>query len=768
MEKVLLPNSYNYYMKKTKKRVIAYLQTHWDREWYREKEEFNLRLLEVVDEILEELKKGNAPCFYFDGQTSALIDYLKFYPQKLPLIKKFIKEKKFFIGPFFVSADAFLVNLRCLVKNLEKGINFSKALGCNDFIGYLPDIFGHSRGVFEVLEKFNINNAIIWRGTGAIKSEFKARNINTTRLVEGYFIDTLHQNFEPWELAQNIEQLLDKIAKYSKDTLLLPLGGDHLAIIKNADKKIKEVNKYLKKYEIELKSPFDYFSNVDFNKVKKYPGEFLDNSENNILGGVFSSRIYQKIQNTKLMHKISRIVEPLNYFLNLNYAPSIEYAYELLLKNHAHDSIYGCSTDFVHKNADMRFEKTREILEGLEKRIIRDFYKSTKKPCHIGVFNMSNYKNTGIVKVVSEHKIKNAQIIAKTKGFSDLKLYDINQVPVTEDILTLYEQLVELDGQQGMSFCSHIPKCPKKLTKADVKSIENPYLKLSVKNGKINISDKLRNIQYKDFLKITDTKDSGDSYNYAPSSHPQKLEIKGVKVIEDGTIRSVIRIFYKNLTLDVILDNKSRYFEFCANIDNKKKNHKLQAVFNLKNPVFESYAQDSMGIIKRECDPYYSLFENQPAKRPYELKTNSFPMLNFVYAQNCGILGEGINEYEIYKNELRIALLRATGIISNPKCASRSIPAGPPLLTPDLQCLGKINVRFGLCFSDDKNEMFKFSEQFLNTQCAFVLDKKMEDMIFLKPEKNRIFYGIHGDLGIFYDIKKDKIDFSPLAINKKI
>ena len=64
--------------------------------------------------------------------------------------------------------------------------------------------------------------------------------------------------------------------------------------------------------------------------------------------------------------------------------------------------------------------------------------------------------------------------------------------------------------------------------------------------------------------------------------------------------------------------------------------------------------------------------------------------------------------------------------------------------------------------------MFKFSEQFLNTQCAFVLDKKMEDMIFLKPEKNRIFYGIHGDLGIFYDIKKDKIDFSPLAINKKI
>ena len=38
-----------------KKQVIAYLHTHWDREWYRTKEEFNLRLLEVFDEILEEL-----------------------------------------------------------------------------------------------------------------------------------------------------------------------------------------------------------------------------------------------------------------------------------------------------------------------------------------------------------------------------------------------------------------------------------------------------------------------------------------------------------------------------------------------------------------------------------------------------------------------------------------------------------------------------------------------------------------------------------------
>ena len=93
-----------------KKQVIAYLHTHWDREWYRTKEEFNLRLLEVFDEILNELETGSMPCFYFDGQTAALEDYLKFRPEKLGLVRNLIAKKRLFIGPFFVSADNFLVN----------------------------------------------------------------------------------------------------------------------------------------------------------------------------------------------------------------------------------------------------------------------------------------------------------------------------------------------------------------------------------------------------------------------------------------------------------------------------------------------------------------------------------------------------------------------------------------------------------------------------------------------------------------------------------
>ena len=88
-----------------KKQVIAYLHTHWDREWYREFEIFRMRLLRVFDNILGLLDNNRIPCFYFDGQTSALEDYLEMRPEKLELVKELIFKKKLYIGPFYCLID---------------------------------------------------------------------------------------------------------------------------------------------------------------------------------------------------------------------------------------------------------------------------------------------------------------------------------------------------------------------------------------------------------------------------------------------------------------------------------------------------------------------------------------------------------------------------------------------------------------------------------------------------------------------------------------
>ena len=112
-------------------------------------------MVKVIDDILKKLKTGDLPCFYFDGQVSALDDYLKFRPENKNLIKKFIKEKKLFIGPFYCSTDSFLVSVQSLLANLDLGIEYSTNLGCDEFIGYCADTFGHSKSLPLIFNYYN-------------------------------------------------------------------------------------------------------------------------------------------------------------------------------------------------------------------------------------------------------------------------------------------------------------------------------------------------------------------------------------------------------------------------------------------------------------------------------------------------------------------------------------------------------------------------------------------------------------------------------------
>lgn len=799
-------------VKKLKKQVIAYLHTHWDREWYRSKEEFNLRLLEVFDEILDELESGSMPYFYFDGQTCALEDYLKFRPEKLETIKSFVEKKKLAIGPFFVSADNFLVNGISLIRNLSLGLEYSKNLGMTDFIGYLPDTFGHSKSIFEILKSFKIGSALAWRGIGALPhNDFQINGVNLTKLPYGYFMDMLHplcqkdigdatkKDFE--QTAQNLEKILDRIAQNSSNTLLLPIGADHLAALKNSSNIILNINKYLKNYEIKLSSPFEYTQNVDYTRYTA-EGELLDNSETYILPGVYSSRIPQKIENAKLQWELFRIVEPFHYFMKSiyknkgKYTPSLDFAAKTLLKNHAHDSIYGCSTDEVHKCVQARFDKVKAITEGIKYRLIRDFKRTyLKNPTpasnledtdkntnknqrlKIGVFNFSNYEYSGTIKIITDFKMQNAQLVRKFRGFSDEILYDTRQIPVTEQYLPLYEYLIKVKSLPPFSF-SQIENVENSSSlEITENKISNSLLEanLTRKNGKLSLNfiDKKTGTKYSDVLKILETKDVGDSYNSAPIGKPNEFKLLNTKIIEKGNIRATLRlIFEHNFKLDITLSDYSKFFEFEAKFNNNKKNRKIQACLKLKNPIDTTFAEDAVGFIERKHDPNWLLSANMPAKPKIEVKTNSYPMQRWLIAQNLGVFTLGLNDYEIYKNELKITLIRGTARISEPKNPARFIPAGPPIETPDLQCLGFQKLNFGISLNPDIASIQQDTEAFYQPTVGILGDFKNEcSKKFLNLPENLIFYGLkpadNNVFGVFYNSDNKNIKFKNKTINPK-
>ena len=402
----------------------------------------------------------------------------------------------------------------------------------------------------------------------------------------------------------------------------------------------------------------------------------------------------------------------------LKFQKNIDFATKKLIKNHAHDSIYGCSKDIVNRAVKTRFESANEILDGINTRIMKKF--ETPKENEIGVINLSGNKPS-YIKFNSSIKMKNAQVISKKMGFPTKFRFDKSIIPVTEDNTIIYEQIAQIKTTKKNKYIITKLEKPTKLTEIEPNKIENNFVKITIENSKINVLNKITGEIFKDFIILKDTKDAGDSYNYSPADNGENLKLQKTKIIENGQIRSKLRLYFKFLELDLILSNNSKNIEFEAKIKNNKKNHKLQIQFNLKENIVETLADDLYKPIKRYHNPEYKLFENQPATPKIELQTNSYHMQKWVIAQNLGIFTIGLNEYEIYKNTIAISMLRATGIISNPKNPARYVPAGPPIEIPEAQELGEIKERFMISFCTQK-ECEKISEELYGIYLTKTLD----------------------------------------------
>lgn len=623
-----------------KKTVIAYLHTHWDREWYREFEVFRLRLLRVFDNILDLLENNKIPSFYFDGQVSALLDYLEIRPEKEEQIRKFIKEKKLFIGPCYTLVDEFLTDRTAFTKNLEIGLKISKDFGCTDFIGYLADTFGHSQNIPKIFKEFGIDKCVVWRGCGDFPAEFTFNGINTVNLIRGYFMDIFSAPMTIEQKANWLKGNLDLIAEKSGEYLLLPIGADHLGIEPDIAEQIKKVNSLLNDYEIKLSNPFEYFELVkDKFSQFEWNNELRDNSKTFILQGSYSARTKLKQYNVKCTYLLEQ-ADKLQQQYGSEYNSVIEYAYKLLLKNQAHDGICGCSTDLVHRENITRYEKIIQITNTI-----------------IEELRLKHKFKTPIMQ--SKELIPEYKIVSKYFGVENSLLYDTQKIPVTEDFSEMYN-------------LKYFPA-----TKTD--------LKLEVKNGKIFLSNSQNKRVQIEFVRF---KDDGDTYNFG--------------AIEDdlGEIAEVYS-FKNNIIKTSFFDVQIEFGEtinFKIEWDNKLKNHLWQVKFTLKKPITETHSEDMNSLIMREFNPNYDMRKHLPKTKGIEVKTNFAPMQRYVGAQGFGVITQGLTEYEVKEKSLLVTILRSTGIISNPHNPSRSTPAGPPINVPEAQQLGYNCAEFSLAF----------------------------------------------------------------------
>ena len=395
----------------TGKKYIGTLvsHTHWDRAWYAPFEVFRVRLVRLIDRLIDLLDRDPAyRSFMLDGQVLPIEDYLAMRPERRGDLERLVRSGRLVIGPWYALADEYLVSPEALIRNLLIGTRTAEALGGCMREGYVPDAFGHIAQLPQILQGFGIGSAVFWRGVGdegeRLHNEFWWQAPDGTEVLAIHLPDGYHNASnlgypmrwgDPSALTFDPELALDRLAAAVATLgpvartpyLLLMNGIDHAEPDPHTPEVIVQANAVLPDITIEHGALADYVSRVrahlsggehgqETDALPVFQGEFNRGRYTFSLQGTHSTRMVLKQANARAETLLERYAEPLSALAALLGEPYpaafLDHAWRTLLKNHPHDDICGCSVDAVHRENMTRYE----MVDQLGQTIVRDSFRA--------------------------------------------------------------------------------------------------------------------------------------------------------------------------------------------------------------------------------------------------------------------------------------------------------------------------------------------------------------------------------------------------------
>ncbi len=140
--------------------------THWDREWRHTAEQSKLRLVDLMDNILNLLEnKPQYNYFCVDGGSIVIEDYLSIRPENKQRIIDLVKAKRIFIVNWYTLPETNTVAAESMVRNLLLGHKRAAELGGGMKSGYTATSYGQPSQLPQLYKGFDIDDAIFYRGT---------------------------------------------------------------------------------------------------------------------------------------------------------------------------------------------------------------------------------------------------------------------------------------------------------------------------------------------------------------------------------------------------------------------------------------------------------------------------------------------------------------------------------------------------------------------------------------------------------------------------
>ncbi len=362
-------------------RAVIHLvpHTHWDREWYEPFQVFRMRLVELIDQLLERMAADPRLRFTLDGQAATVDDYLEIRPEAEDLIRQLIAEGRLAIGPWQILLDEFLVSGETIVRNLELGWARAEALGGAMRVGYLPDMFGHIAQMPQILRRAGIERAVVWRGVPASID----RHAFAWRAPDGSVVDTEYlvggygNGAYLFDVPDRLGLKLGEYRKlnaptYGDHSLLAMYGTDHAVPSPMLADLVDLVNASDGDVEVRLATLTEYLERDPerhpgpAGEAPSWQGELRSGARANMLMNVVSARVDLKAAAAKAERRVERYAEPLAALYGAKWPGRLlELAWRRLVENSAHDSICGCSHDEVVAQVISRYAEAEQIATGI-------------------------------------------------------------------------------------------------------------------------------------------------------------------------------------------------------------------------------------------------------------------------------------------------------------------------------------------------------------------------------------------------------------------
>jgi alpha-mannosidase len=370
--------------------VHVVFHTHWDREWYLPFAVYRRRLVALLDSLLLALEREPDLRFHLDGQMAVVDDYLELRPERAGALRRAAAAGRITLGPWYTLPDEHLPSGEALLRNLELGLARAGELGRPLLVGYLPDQFGHTAQMPQLLRLAGIERAVLWRGVpAAVRSAsftweaLDGSAVTAFHLRHGYG-EGLDLPLAAAELGRRLDELVtDQLTRNAGGPWLLMSGDDHAPVPVGAAAALRGHAGARAAVSSSLEDYLDAGPAPD----GTWRGELLSAATANLLKGTYSARWPLKLRHAALERRLERYVEPALALSDQPWpARELAYCWRQVILNSAHDSICGCSIDRVHEEGVERLERAEALASRLWDRLGRG----------AGLFNPSLFEREGV------------------------------------------------------------------------------------------------------------------------------------------------------------------------------------------------------------------------------------------------------------------------------------------------------------------------------------------------------------------------------------